>query len=183
MSKKKLEEVQNKASVMPREVKGLLLLAVNILVILSILSFETGEPSGNWLGLLGYAVSWIVQYCFGIGSLFIITFVGWLGWRLLCNKPVNNLGLKSIYFGVLLFSGCCLLNLLAETQPGVALSLENHAYSEYVLLERPVPHYQIRQNLGGVPAYYMFRDMPIFNFQRVLNNMGTGIVFGLTFLT
>jgi len=49
-----------------------------------------------------------------------------------------------------------------------------------VIVDLPFPHRYIRYNLGGVPFYYLFRDLPHFNLQILLSNVGVALTFSIT---
>lgn len=166
---------------LPSEVKGLILLGSSIIVLLSLLTFHTEEHSKNWLGLVGWGVGFIFNYLFGICSYLLIAFVAWLGWQFLLSREIPSLVSKSIYFGILLISCCLVLNLSAEL--GLPLGfLEHRIYSETYFFDLPYPHRTTRYNLGGVPFYYLYRDLPTMNLQRMLSDVGIGLTFSITAL-
>ncbi|MGM0440707.1 MAG: DNA translocase FtsK 4TM domain-containing protein [Chlamydiota bacterium] len=166
----------------PREVRGLLLLATSFLLFLSLISFTDGQHQTNFLGLLGYTVAWGMEYTFGLSSYLINLFLFWIGWRMLCNKANEQLFLKTLYFAILICSISILLNLINETTPEVGNYLDKHVYTERAVIYTPFPFHYERHNLGGVPFYYLYRDIPDFNLQRILSNVGVGIIFTTTTL-
>jgi len=163
----------------PSEVKGLLLLGFSLLLLLSLLSFDRMETSKNWLGLFGWGLGFVANYLLGICSYGVALFSGWLGWQWLLSRPVSFLSLKTLYFGLCLLSCCLLLNLFAEI--GLPLSgIEHKIYTESYFFDLPYPHRATRYNLGGVPFYYLYRDLPTVNLQRILSDVGIGLTFSLT---
>ncbi len=159
------------AKAIPREVKGFLIFVASLFVLLSLLSFVDGDDTQNWLGLLGYVIAWSLMYCFGLGAYILTLFFTWIACKMLLSKNLQGYQLKSIYFTIGLLSLCILLNLLAEQVPVSAEFFVPHIYSETIT----------RHDLGGVPLYHLYTDVPLFNLQRLLSNIGTGIVFGTLF--
>lgn len=164
---------------LPREGKGLILLGFSLFLLLSLLSFHIEDTSKNWLGLAGWGLGWIASYLFGLCSYLVVAFLGWLGWQLLLNREQTSLASKSIYFSILLISCALLLNLVAEV--GMPLGwLEQRVYTETYLFDLPYPHRTTRYNLGGVPLYYLYCDLPTMNLQKLLSNVGIGLTFSVT---
>ena len=160
------------------EIKGLFLLFLNLILFLSFYSFIDGDDSANWLGLVGYTISWLFIYGFGIGAYIINIYIAWLGLRLMRNKPVERLGFKNFYFFIFLCSFSMLANLAGETNPAIAEFFRKHVYSERIVY----PYKYIRYNLGGVPLYYLYIDLPNLNLQRLISNIGIGIISSTSFL-
>ena len=55
-------------------------------------------------------------------------------------------------------------------------------YTESSLFDLPYPHRVTRYNAGGVPFYYLYKDLPTFNLQRMLSNVGIGLTFSISLL-
>ena len=131
------------------EARGLMLIAGSLLTLLCLLSFEIGHASKNWLGLIGYFLSFGLTYLFGLTPFFAVVYVGWLGWKLITQKEIPHLISSVIYFSIFCISCCLLLNLLSEAGLRMPHGLESKTYTETVQLEFPYPHRQIRHNLGA----------------------------------
>ncbi|MBS0627873.1 MAG: hypothetical protein JSS09_06640, partial [Verrucomicrobia bacterium] len=56
-------------------------------------------------------------------------------------------------------------------------------YSQSIFFEEPFPHRYHRQNVGGVPAYFLYKDIPTFNLEKMLSNAGIVITFSITLVT
>ena len=163
------------------EIKGLLTLAIAFFLLLSLFTFERENVSGNWLGLIGNSVALSMLYCFGLCSYLITGWIGYAGWKWLTTlKTPFFLSIRSFYFSLFLFSLCILLNLFAElTSPSSPL-LAKKIFSEVYFLHPDAPsHHAIRYNLGGVPTYYLYKDLPTLNLENLLSNMGVCITFSL----
>lgn len=173
MAEKK--ETKSKA----REGLGLLLLSISLVLFLSLWSYQPEEPHANWLGLIGFGIGFVTFYLFGVVSYLLLFFLGWLGVRYLSQGEISHLKSKTFYFGTCAFSLCILFNLFAETGAPFPATLLRKVYSESIIIDLPYPHIYIRHNLGGVPFYFLYRDLPIVNLQQLLSNVGIGITFSI----
>jgi DNA segregation ATPase FtsK/SpoIIIE, S-DNA-T family len=171
-----------KKSRMPAEAKGLALLGFSLIALLSLLSFHMSDHTKNWLGLVGWGIGVGFNFLFGLTSYLIIIFLSWLGWQFLLGREIPSLTSKTVYFGILLLSSSLLLNLFAELNLSFGSFFENKIYSETYLFDFPYPHRTTRYNLGGVPLYYLYRDLPTFNLQRMLSDIGIGLTFSITMI-
>lgn len=158
------------------EIRGLLLLASSLTITLSLLSFALNGPdTRNWLGLIGYGIGWTFNALFGLCSYFISISIAWVGWRLLFKKSLNDIALKSLYAALFVISACILLSLIEDTYPEAA-SILSHA------LYKSAWQRKMHYHLGGAPFYYLYRDMPGFNFLHIFNALGVTIVFSTTLI-
>ena len=162
------------------EFKGLLILTLTLLVFLAVLSFIQTDPRANWLGLVGHFTALGLMYTFGLGSYFLIGYLAWIGWSFLTEGKRPQLRRKTVYFASLLFSICLLLNLVSETNGALFSFLQKHVFSEVYVGSHPTLHRVIRFNLGGVPLYYLYYDLPTFNLEHLLSNTGVCITFSIT---
>lgn len=174
------ENTPVKKSRLPAEGKGLILLGFSLILFLSLISFQIDAANKNWLGLVGWGLGLGFNYLFGLCSYFIVAFLGYLGWQRLLNREVSQLAAKNIYFGIFLLSCCVIFNLFAELGLPLGPLLENKIYTETYFFDLPYPHRATRYNLGGVPAYYLYRDFPTLNLQRLLSDIGVGLTFSIT---
>ncbi len=174
-----MAKLEKKPSSHP-EAKGLLLLSASFLLLLCLLSFKSGQAASNWLGLIGYYFAWGLTFVFGLTSYLLLFYVGWTGYKLLLSQEIPNQRWKHLFFGLFVVSACLLLNLIAEHSSRSFFA--SRVYEESVLLHLPYPHLAKRYNLGGVPFYYLYRDLPNFNLQRLFNDVGIGMTFSLTAL-
>ena len=112
----------------------------------------------------------------------IAFWIGWIGWRFLTATKPTALGAKTLYFSLFIVSLSLLLNVLAENSPLAHPFIQMRTFSESSLIPLPFPHQVSRCNLGGVPLYYLYRDLPTFNLQHMLSDVGVSITFSLTAL-
>lgn len=178
-----MAKVENPAKSKPRlhsEGKGLIFLGFSFLLIFSLLSFHTEESSQNWLGLAGWGFAWVFNYLFGLCSYCIVGFTAWLGWQYLLSREISHLTSKIVYFSLFLISCSLLLNLSSELGFPLSHLFENKVYVESHFFDLPYPHRTTRYHLGGVPFYYLYRDLPTFNLQRMLSDVGIGLTFSIT---
>ncbi len=161
------------------EFQGLFLLSCALLLGFSLISFVQGNPSHNWLGYIGYFFAWMVYYLFGLGGFVVAFWIAWAGIKLLSNS-LSSLSYKTGYFVLLLFSSCILLNIFAESHPLQASTLGTSIYTETIYEHYPTVH--VRYNLGGVPLYYLYKDLPLVNLHHVIGPLGSSLIFSLTML-
>ncbi len=176
VAKNKSKEQKKRVNHHP-EAKGLLFIGAAFFLFTCFFSFIDGHHEENWLGLLGHVIAYGFHYIFGLGSYAIAIFFGWLGWRLLKIRSYDGVLIKSFYFMFFLSALCILLNLLAETKWFNMSFLYERVYSETAIIYTPSPVRYERYNLGGVPFYYLFRDLPHANLQLLLSNIGVLILF------
>lgn len=161
------------------EAKGLFLVALGFLTLISLLSFSVHQLSSNWLGFVGYTAALILNYAFGLGSFLIPCYLFWWGSRLLSPKKPIHTASEHLYFFIFLGSTCILLNVFAESLPDRAATFEDKVLTETIVLQSPYLRTIVRYNLGGVPLYYLFHDMPFLNLQRILSTIGTTLIFSM----
>jgi DNA segregation ATPase FtsK/SpoIIIE, S-DNA-T family len=156
------------------EIQGLLVLTASLMMFLSLISFA-GQESRNWLGVMGSTIGWMCHALFGIGSYVICLYLSWIGWRLLFNKTINHLALKTLYVALFVVSFCMLLSLVEDQYPSVGTFLGHLFYKN--LWQR-----KLRYHLGGAPFFFLYRDLPLFNLSRIFNTLGVVILFSSTFI-
>lgn len=157
------------------DIRAMVLLSLATLIFLSLLSFAYGHSSNNWLGILGYTVGGLFYYSLGLGSYILALFIGWIGWRQLSTQAVDRLGLKMIACASLILSFGVLLSVFENLYPGLGEFFGNR------LRARDGPTLT-RFRLGGVPLYYLYRDLPHFNLHRILNTTGIVLLFSNIFI-
>jgi DNA segregation ATPase FtsK/SpoIIIE, S-DNA-T family len=179
----KTQPAEKSKTVSHPEAKGLILIAGSLFLALCLLSFEIDASSKNWLGLIGYWIAWACNYSFGLTSYLLVSFLFWAGWKLLAEEQIPHFRSKVIYFSIFMLSTGLLLNLLSELGFPYPLSMIRKVYSESLFFDLPYPHRYTRHNMGGVPTYFLYRDIPTFNLQRMLSDVGIAITFSITFIT
>jgi len=162
------------------EAKGLLLLALSLMMVLSLVSFHPESAKENWLGLIGYGLGYSLIYLFGLGSFLLVFYIGYLGIKCLSRTPFEHLKTKNIYFATCLLSTCILLNLVAESRSFFPPLFTEKVLTETIVFNLPYPQIVARHNLGGVPLYYLYCDLPTVNLKHLLSNVGIGITFSIT---
>jgi S-DNA-T family DNA segregation ATPase FtsK/SpoIIIE len=165
------------------EAKGLALLGIGLFLTLSLLSFDGELSSNNWLGLIGHAIAFTFTYVFGLPSFCLIAFLFWSGWKLLSEEKIPSLKAKLVYFSLFMLSLSLLLNLLSESGCPFPHILLQKTYSESIFFEQPYPHRYTRHNVGGVPAYFFYKDLPTFNLHRMLSDVGIALTFSITLIS
>ena len=159
------------------DMQGLIYLTAAFLSLLSLYSFTYLDPHQNWLGLIGYIAALGAEYLFGLGAFLIPLYLTWLAIRYLGGQKLNHLLYDHLYFFILMGSACFLLTAAADRFPSTAASWEAKVVSEAITVYSPYPHTLIRRNLGGVPFYFLYADMPGVNLQRILSPAGCSLIF------
>ena len=179
MAKSKSKRKKKNQEVSHREIKGFILLASSILCFLSFLSFMQNDPSFCWLGYVGYITAYSVIFLLGWGAYFIPLYMSWIGWKFLTQEKIRHFSFRSFCFFGFLLSLCFLLNAFAEGYASHLPFLKNHVFTETLSITTPYSHTLTRYNLGGVPFYYLYHDLPYLNLQQLLSNTGVVIIFSL----
>jgi S-DNA-T family DNA segregation ATPase FtsK/SpoIIIE len=164
------------------ESKGLLTIGVSILLGISLLSFRDGDPDCNWLGLIGYCMSFAWLYLFGLSSYLYVVFGCWLGVRQVMNQPIPYFSVKCVAYLIFVISSCFILNVVAENHLMPHEKISPHIYSESISVKGVVEQRLIRFNLGGVPFYALYRDVPYLNLRFLLSDIGIVITFSFVAL-
>ncbi|MCF7806225.1 MAG: DNA translocase FtsK [Simkaniaceae bacterium] len=171
-----------KVKVIHPEAKGLFSLSFFALLFICLITFSDGIPEANWLGLTGHYIALGLNTLFGLGSFLIIFYGFWYGAKLLYLKSLEPLKLKSVYFSLFLFSFCLFLNALSEMHILDLTWIQTHSLSETFVIDAGFQHRSLRYNLGGVPLYYLYRDLPLLNLQNLLSDVGVLFTFGICML-
>lgn len=174
MMKKKIKN-QSKRSNHP-EAKGLFLMAFALLFVISQVSFNYNDPSQNFLGIVGYSIAWIASAIMGLGGYLFALFLAYLGWQYLSSNQIFNLRFKVICFSFLLISVCTLLNIYAELHSSQAAYFKYKIFTDTIYITTPSPHFHSRFNLGGIPFYFIYKDLPVLNLQNLLSNEGSILI-------
>jgi len=155
------------------EIQGFLILTFSIILLLSLVSFAYGQHARNWLGAIGYSVGWIMHSTLGVASYLICLFLGWIGWRQLFDKEIPHFSIKVMYFILLTVSVTVLLSLIEVEFPLLGSGLHELFYPE-------AARYPIPYHLGGLPAHYLYHEIPTFNLKQVFNSTGVLLIFSST---
>ncbi|MCX6990128.1 MAG: DNA translocase FtsK [Chlamydiae bacterium] len=177
------KQTDSKSKIAHPEAKGLTLIASSLFIMLCLISFSIDDPSKNWLGLVGHGIAWGCNFLFGLTSYLVIGYFLWAGWKLLSEETLVNFTVKTIFFGVFIFSLSTVLNLLAENNFPFPNALTAKVYSESLFFDIPFPHRLTRHNMGGVPAYFIYKDLSTFNLQRMLSDVGVSLTFSIALCT
>jgi S-DNA-T family DNA segregation ATPase FtsK/SpoIIIE len=168
---------KNKKPPFNPDAQGLFLIALGFLALLALSSFSFLEPRANWLGYVGYIAALGGEYVFGLGAYLIPCYLIWMGIRLLRGRKLIHAAYEHLYFLIFLSSVCLLLSVFAESFPDQARLFDGKVISETLTLYSPYPRTLIRYNLGGIPFYFLFTDLPGIHLQRILSSVGTTLIF------
>lgn len=156
--------------------KGLLILAGSIILLLSVISFTYHQGKENWLGLMGDNLGWLLHAGFGVGSFLFCLYFTWLGCRLIVHKTTEDIGFKSLNIAVAIVSACMLFSLAEDQFPAFRLYIGNTLYAN-------LWQQKLYYHLGGTPFFYIYKELPTLNLYRIFNALGVGIVFTSTLVT
>ncbi len=185
--KKTKTKIKNPTFNLSNDAKGLFFLSLSALLTLCLISFSQDHPVSNFLGSVGFSASWLLFALFGIGSYLIIPFLAFLGWQAFSEDknlkkkktrqktpPCTFSALQnSLYFIIFLASISLILTVLAENFSFHASIFENQVFIEKINIS-PLPyHFQTRYYLGGIPAYYLYSELPFINLQNLFSSTGT----------
>lgn len=173
-SKKKTKSKELPPQANTSEVRALALLSISFITFLSLLSFSIDSPHHNILGIMGQNLGWIFHTLFGLGSYLVCFYTAWISWDLIFKKKIESPARTTLYFALMLFSFCLLLCVLEESLPAAGSFLQSTFYPG--LWER-----KLRFHLGGAFFHFIYHDLPIINFYRIFNNIGTAIIAGSAF--
>lgn len=163
------------------EAKALLLVGAALFLFFSLFSFVSARPEANWLGISGHYTAFLCLYLLGLPSFFLSLFLMHAAFLPLYKKKKEPLPPRVLAFSFFLFSLCLLLNQIAENFPEKASYLQNKVHTESLLILSETPQMNLRYNLGGVPIYFLYKDLPFFPLQRLLSEGGC-ILFSLVSL-
>lgn len=161
------------------EAQGLIILLLVFISTLAVISFDINNRSTNWLGIIGHYYAWGLMYGFGLSTYLLLGFTTWIGWKLLIDGHLPRVKQKIIYLLICTFSLSILFSLISEKGIPIPASLRHKIITETTVLQLPFPRYSVRYNLGGVPSYYLYRDLTHFNLQHMLSDVGVSITFSL----
>lgn len=157
------------------ETRGFLTFAFAIVLLLSLMSFAISPDSKNLLGLMGHTLGWALHALIGLSSYILVVYIGWIGWRLLFCKSLHYLWLKHLYVAIAIISCSMLLSLIESDAPHLAKKMGETFYPG-------LWDHGLRYHLGGAPFYYIYRDLPSFNFNHIFNTVGVALIFSSTLI-
>ncbi|MBX9744396.1 MAG: DNA translocase FtsK [Chlamydiales bacterium] len=159
------------------DAQGLFFLFISFLGLISLSTFSYLDPQSNWLGYVGYLIAWASEYVFGLSAyLFPLYFFG-VGLKWLLGRKSTHPAYDQLYFSILLLSASFLLTAFAESFPQQAAYFQNRVVTEMIVVYTPYPQTIIRCNLGGIPFYFLYADLPALNLMNMLSPIGTALIF------
>jgi len=177
MRKKIIKKKKTKKRKKNLEARGLFILSINLLLFLSLISFVKDSAHTNWLGFLGYYAAYFTNYLFGFASFLITLYLGWIGFKYISDKKLENFVFKSISFFTLLISICFLLTIYADSYPHLMKAYNSKIFTAQIYQYKPHAQMQIRHYLGGPLFYYLYTDLPIINLKQILSTVGCTLIF------
>lgn len=157
------------------ETRGFLTLSFALVLLLSLISFAWAPEAKNLLGLMGHTLGWAFHALFGLSSYGLVVYIGWIGWRMLFRKSLHFLWLKHLYVAIAIGSLCMLWTLIESDAPRLAQTISHTFYPG-------LWSNKMRYHLGGAPFFYLYRDLPSFNFNHMFNTVGVALIFSSTLI-
>lgn len=157
------------------ETRGFLIISFAVVMLLSLMSFAIAPDSKNLLGMMGHTLGWFLHALFGLSSYGLACYIGWIGWRMLFGKSLHFLWLKHLYTAIAILSLCMILSLIESDAPSFAEGIGTLFYPG-------LWGHKMRYHLGGAPFFYLYRDLPSFNLNHVLNTVGAALIFSSTLI-
>ena len=164
------------------EARGLFYICVSVLISLSLISFESGFPSENWLGYVGYWSAFGLLFSLGLMSYTLSFFLAFFGILLLKYKEIEDHNFKLLYLFLFFVSGSVLLNVAGETGMSAVTSLRTKTYVQSLKVEGSYPYEYERANYGGVPTYFLYKDAVPANLQSLFSNTGLVVTSSMILL-
>lgn len=168
------KKLKTKSKPIPHDAKAILYLVASFLSFISLASFSFLDPASNWLGYVGYIAALGSVYLFGFASYLLPAYLFWLGASILTKKKQSYSAVDHLHFFILLFSCSALLTVFADSYPDAAQKWSHSIISETASFHM---HTVVRHNLGGIPLYFLYADLPILPLQKVLNPTGCTLIF------
>ncbi len=165
----------------PRPLQGVFWLLGAIALQLSQFTYCDGDPTRNWLGLVGHVIGWISAYLLGFAGWILPIFMSWLGWKRVAGKETPSLLFKLFCLGTLLFSSTVLLAMVAQAWPDLAALFKKWVYADHYPRKAFYNPTTLRYYLGGVPLHHLYFDTGI-NIRQLLGGFGTFLLFFPLFL-
>lgn len=146
--------------------------------LIATVTFYTDHPAGNWLGALGHSIAYFSRFILGICAPFVFL---WMIVRSLDyfqgKSQDHHFPLISILPAIV--SGALLTTIFAENYPSAAKSFTSWVHVQ--TLSTPSSGSRVlydRYNLGGVPLYFLYKDIPHLNLQHLLSDRGLTLIAG-----
>jgi DNA segregation ATPase FtsK/SpoIIIE, S-DNA-T family len=168
------KKLKTKSKPIPNDAKAIIYLVSAFLSFISLASFTFLDPASNWLGYVGYIASLGSAYLFGLASYLLPAYLFWLGALLLTKKKNSYSAVDHLHFFILLLSCSALLTVFADSYPDAAQKWSPSIISETATFHM---HTVVRHNLGGIPLYFLYADLPVIPLQKVLNPTGCSLIF------
>jgi DNA segregation ATPase FtsK/SpoIIIE, S-DNA-T family len=162
----------------PRDLLAIVEWIGALFLLLSLLSFVNGQPGKNWLGLIGYGVSWCVTFLMGWAGYLLVAYMVWMGCRHWRQQQVANRPWHLTFLCLSFVSIGILLSLVAQQQWLTSPFWQQKLLSQSVHFQTGVAYMTRRIYLGGVPLYFLYCDLPGLNLRTLLSDFGTAAVFG-----
>lgn len=155
---------------------------IGSLSLLALLTFQNDLPSSNWLGTVGYWTAYVCRFLLGLVALPLF---GWMILRgsdfLQSKERQEPLPVSLVLTSIL--SSALLLNIVAENYPQIAKPFASWVHIQsFASASARVKTQEKRLNMGGVPLYFLYKDLPHLNLRKLLSDRGLSLICTCTLL-
>jgi DNA segregation ATPase FtsK/SpoIIIE, S-DNA-T family len=145
-------------------------LVLSIFLTLSLISFAFIPKTDHWLGLIGYSLGWLLHTLFGLASYVFVASMLYFSVRKILGTPLREDVKKVCFVASFIVSLCFIFTAIEKPFPKTTLFLKKVFYKELF-------YHKIPFHLGGAPLTFLYRDIPFINFSRLINYIGTLLIF------
>lgn len=163
ISKRPKSQIRSKDRSLDETFWGSLLIFISCLILIALITYRANRVDLNWLGRVGFATAFSLRYLLGICSYPIALSLGLLGWQKF--KGVLKFSLTKGLFLTALWIFCGLiLSVGSDDAPQVTQNLANWTFVSWE---------SGKIYLGGVPLYFVYRELPLINLHHLFSSTGT----------
>ena len=144
------------------------LLLLGVSGFLACVSFTAGSASDNLLGAVGHTLGSASRFLLGLVTYPFYLWIAYQGLRGLRGESFS--WITGAVAATCLTASCLFLNVSGELQPTLAQKMSRWVHVQKLATSQgPV---EIRYNLGGVPLYFLYKDLPKLNLRHLFSDKG-----------
>ncbi len=136
---------------------------VAILTLIALLTYVPRSADLNWLGRVGHSAAYGLRYLFGLCSYPLLLTGSLLGWQRFTHLRQLQRSKEVLLIAVWLLVAL-ILSILSDHAPYWTLK-----FAPWTFVGEQNAHIY----LGGVPPYFLYREIPFFNLHHLFSSKGT----------